>query len=424
MTPTEFAIHNRHKLTEKLEEASIAVVNSNDIMPTNADGSMPYRANNDLYWLSAIQQEDCSLMLFPDHPEPALREVLFIKLADQKFVKWHGRRLSKEEAASISGIQTVKWSTEFHSVFSAAANYARNIYLNTIEHPRSGNEVQTRDHRFIHWCLDRFPLHRYKRLAPVLGELRKVKSEFEIEQLQKACDITEKGFRRVLKFVRHGVKEKQVEAEMIHEYLQHGGDWSGYEPIVASGENSCILHYISNHNICREGDILLIDAAASYGLFNADLTRTIPVSGKYSERQKQVYNAVLHVHKSIKQYAKAGTRLTEIQEFCNELLIEQLLNLRLMNGPELKKNGRAYYLEKYCYHDFGHFLGLDVHDVGNKYEVLPVNAVFTVEPGIYIQEENIGVRIENNVLTTATGIIDLMANVPIEVNEIEDIMHG
>lgn len=424
MNTTEFATLNRRNLIDKLEKGAIAIVNSNDTMPTNSDGVMPYRANNDLYWLTGISQEDCSLMLFPDHPDTALREVMFIKYVDQHFVKWHGRRLSIEEARNISGIPTVKWESEFMNVFSSSANYAQHIYLNTIEHPRSSNMVQTRDHRFIAWCKRRFPLHAYHRLAPILGELRKVKSQFEIEHLQKACDITEKGFRRVLKFVKPGVREKQIAAEMIHEYMQHDGDWSGYEPIVASGANTCILHYISNHNICREGELLLIDAAASYGLFNADLTRTIPVSGRYSERQKEVYNSVLKVHKAIKSFAKAGITLIDIQEYCNELLAEQLLKLKLMTADELRKNGRAFYMEKYCYHDFGHLLGLDVHDVGHKYEKLPLNAVFTVEPGIYIQEENIGIRIENNVYTTATGTIDLMANIPIEAGEIEDIMNS
>jgi Xaa-Pro aminopeptidase len=424
MNTTEFATLNRHNLVAKLEPGSMAVVNSNDIMPTNSDGEMPYRANNDMYWLTGISQEDCCLMLFPDHPDANLREVLFVKHVDQGFVKWHGKRLSIDEACNISGIRNVKWETEFINIFSSSANYARHMYLNTIEHPRSSNMVQTRDHRFIAWCKKRFPLHNYQRLAPVLGELRKTKSGFEIAQLQKACDITEKGFRRVLKFVKPGAREKHIEAEMIHEYMQHGGDWSGYEPIVASGANTCILHYITNHNICQEGELLLIDAAASHGLFNADLTRTIPVSGTYNKRQKEVYNAVLKVHKAVKSFAKAGLTLIDIQNHCNELLTEQLLNLKLMTPDELKKNGRAFYLEKYCYHDFGHLLGLDVHDVGHKYEKLTVNSVFTVEPGIYIQEENIGIRIENNVLATATGTIDLMANIPIEVEEIEDIMNG
>lgn len=423
MTEKEFVTCNRQKLAAKLIPGSIAVLHANDMMPTNADGTMKYKPNNDVYWLSGIRQEETVLMLFPSHPDPNLREVLFIKKVGEDFVKWHGKRLSLEEAGEISGINTVKWSTEFTNIFSGSANYADHICLNAIEHSRTENEVQTRDDRFRLWCMEHYPLHHYGRLAPVLAELRKVKSEFELKRLQTACDITEKGFRRMLKFVKPGTKERLIEAELIHEYIQHDGDWSDYQPIVASGANTCILHYITNREICRDGDLLLVDAAASYELYNADLTRTIPVNGRYTTRQKQVYNAVLNVHKAMKDFAKAGTTFQQLQAYSSDLLIEQLASLGLFTSSDLGKHGKAFYLDRYCYHGFSHLLGLDVHDVGHFYQPLPENTVITIEPGIYIKEENIGVRIENNVVVKAGGTFDLMRNTPIEAEEIEELMH-
>ncbi|MBD0331945.1 MAG: aminopeptidase P N-terminal domain-containing protein [Chitinophagaceae bacterium] len=424
MDQTTFAINNRKKLTEKVDKGSIIIINANEVMPSNADGTLPYKLNTDLYWLTVIQQEETTLLLFPDHPDPRLREILFILPVDEHFVKWWGRRLTKEEASNVSGIANVQWNTELSKYLAANACYAKNFYLNTIEHPRSRNKVQTRDLRFIEWCKRRFPLHNYLRIQPILAELRKVKSDYEIEMFRKACAITEQGFRRVLKFVKPGVKEKKIAAEMFYEYVQHDGDWADYEPIVASGANSCILHYQSNENYCKDGDVLLIDAAASYKHFNADLTRTIPVSGRFTDRQKQIYNAVLKVHKALKSFAKAGLHLTEIEAYSDELVIEQLIELGLCTLAEVKEKGKVYFKDKYNYHPFGHLLGLDVHDVGNKYEKLPVNALITVEPGIYIQEEGIGVRIENNVLIKENGTEDLMKTIPIEADEIEDIMNS
>lgn len=423
MNVTDY-VQNRQGLAACLLPASVAVIHSNDIMPTNNNGSMHFRQNNDLYWLTGILQEETTLVLFPGHPDSRFREMLFLKKVDEHFVKWNGRRLTMEQAAEISGIGQVYWQEEFEQVFYAAAVYAENIYLNAIEHPRATNEVQTRDDRFAIWCMQKFRLHNYRRLAPLFGKLRLVKSPAEMSLMQKACDITEQGFRRVLKFVKPGVAEMQVVAEMIHEYMQHGGHWADYQPIVASGADSCILHYISNHKVCSAGDLLLIDAAASYRLYNADLTRAIPVSGRYTARQKEVYNAVLYVHKAMKDYIKAGLHLRDIDDYANELLIEQLCNLRLCTTSDVQKMGKAHFLDKYCYHSFSHFLGLSVHDAGNKYGPLPESAVITVEPGIYIAAEGIGVRIENNIQVLKEGIHDLMANMPTETEEIEDIMNG
>ena len=413
---------NRQQLTQRLAPGSVAIIHANDIMPSNADGTLRFRQNNDLYWLSGILQEETVLLLFPDHPDENCREILFVKQVDEAFVKWHGRRHSLEEARAISGIQRVEWLDNFRQLFYEAAVTADIIYLNAIEHARATNKVETRDDRFARWCLEKFRLHTYKRLAPLLANLRMVKSEAELELIREACAISGHGFRRLLHFIKPGIAEKLAEAELIHEYMQHGGEWAGYDPIIASGADSCILHYISNSKPCGDNELVLIDAAASYRLYNADLTRTIPVNGRFSVRQRQVYDAVLRVHKQLKQYIKAGLYLKDIEAHSQELLIGELMGLGLFSAADLKKQGKTYWLNQYCYHGFGHPLGLDVHDVVNKYEPIPANAVLTVEPGIYIREENTGIRLENNVQVTQTGTIDLMADIPLEAREIESIM--
>jgi len=423
MNATSFTA-NRARLFAALLPGSIAVINANDIMPSNGDGTVTFRQNSDLYWLTGILQEETALVLFPDHPEPACREMLFVKHADPDFVRWNGHRLSLEEAAATSGVRNVYWSHELWSRFYQAAVYAEHIYLNSIEHPRSVNEVPTRDDRFVSWCQGKFRLHDYKRLAPILGRLRLVKSEEELTLMREACRISGLGFRRLLRFVRPGVREKQIAAELIHEYMQHDGDWAGYDPIIASGADSCILHYTSNHKVCGEGALLLIDAAASYRGYNADLTRTIPVNGRYTDRQRQVYAAVRTVQRELMKFARAGRLMREINDYCRGLLLEQLRKLGLCSDAAVQEHGAAYWLDRYCYHDFGHFLGLDIHDTGNKYEPLPENAVITIEPGIYIREEGIGVRIENNVQVVRDGTLDLMEDIPVEAEEIEALMNG
>ncbi len=421
MNATDYA-RNRERLAGRLAAGSVAVIHANDIMPSNADGTLRFRQNNDLYWLSGILQDETALVLFPDHPDESCREILFIKQVNEDFVKWHGRRHSLEEARLISGVTRVAWFSNFEQVFYELAIMATHIYLNAIEHPRAVNTVETRDDRFTHWCRKRFPLHTYKRLAPELATLRMVKSEAELDLIRKACAISGAGFRRLLKFIKPGAAEQLAVAELIHEYMQHGGTWADYEPIVASGADSCILHYTTNHKHCTAGDIVLVDAAASFRLYNADLTRVIPVNGRFSARQLQVYNAVWRVHRQLKDFIRAGRYLGDIEMYKRELLIEELLGLELFTPADLAQRGATYYLDQYCYHGFGHLLGLDVHDVGSRYEPLPENAVLTVEPGIYIREENIGIRLENNLQVTATGTIDLMADIPIDPSEIEDLM--
>lgn len=420
MKPTE----NRKKAQALIDPGSALLITANDTLPSNADGVVGFRQNNDLYWLTGINQEDCAVFLFPNHPNPSLREVLFTKHVDPDFVKWHGPRLTKDEARALSGINTVLWQHELPDFIRANAYLIENFLLQSTEHPRSENRVQTANDRLIATLKAQYPLHGFKRATPLLSQLRCIKSEAEIDRLREACRISGEGFKRLLKFIKPGVHQKHVEAELIHEYLQHGAAWSGYSPIVASGADTCILHYISNHKTCRDGELLLVDAAASFGLYNADLTRTIPVNGRFSERQRAVYNAVLRVHKALAGYVKPGLFFKEVQEHCNNLLAEEYLTLGLCTASQLKEKGRDAYIQLYGYHGFGHYLGLDVHDVGNIWEPIPENAVITIEPGIYIATESLGIRIENNYVVRSGGCENLMAGTPMEPEEIEQLMNS
>lgn len=422
MKTEEYTIRRKH-LSALLAPRMMALINSNDRMPTNADGTMPFRQNTDLLWLCGINQEESALLLFPSHPNEAMREILFIRQPQELYLKWHGHSLTADQAAEMSGIKTVKWIHELDAVVHSLMPQCLGIYLNGIEHPRSVNEVETRDQRLTKKLLGKYPLIRTDRLAPLLGILRNSKSPAEIAALKEACRISELGFRRVLRFVKPGRPAKHIEAELIHEYMQHGGNWAGYEPIIASGANTCILHYISNDNMCRAGDLLLLDAAASFQHYNADLTRVIPVSGRYSPRQRQVYKAVLHIQKLLKQFIKAGVLMSDIEGYKNELVISALCELGLCTAAGLNEKGEAYFINRYSYHGFGHFLGLDVHDTGDNYAKLPEHCVLTVEPGIYIWEESTGIRLENNVEVLADGINDLTGHIPVEPEEIEELMN-
>jgi Xaa-Pro aminopeptidase len=304
--PSSFFTENRKRLSALLTEGSVAILNSNDLLPTNADGTFRFKQNNDLYYLTGITQENTMLMLFPSHPDPYYREIIFVEEPNELRTKWDGRRLGKDEVSAVSGIPHVRYEHEFEKVFNSCVYAAAYIYLNATEHSRASLKIQTRDNRFAQWCKAHYTLHHYKRLAPLMMQLRTIKHPVEIGLLKEAAAITEKGFRRVLKFLRPGVTQKQVEAEMIHEYLFNGAEWADYTPIVSSGSDTCILHCSSNENICKDGELALIDAAASWRAYNSDLTRTIPVNGKYTVRQKEVYNAVLRVHKSMRQEMLAG----------------------------------------------------------------------------------------------------------------------
>ncbi|WP_160718128.1 aminopeptidase P family protein [Chitinophaga solisilvae] len=417
-----FSLH-RHQLASQLPAGAAAILTGNDVMPTNADGTMKYCPNANLYYLTGIYEDDAMLVLCPHHPIAALREVLFIKRTDETFVKWLGRRIDKETASRVSGIRTVYFTDEYWSAMKRILPLSDSIYLYSNEHMRSENETQTREDRLLLECKRLYPLHRYERLYPLLARQRTAKSPEEIEHLRKAAGITEAGFRRVLRYMQPGKTGIQVAAEMIHEYMQYNSTWSGYEPIVAYGADTCILHYRANESTGKDGDLALIDAAASWNLYNADATRTIPVSGRFTKRQREHYDAVLRVHKQVRQLVRAGVILTDIWQASNNLLLEELVNLGLCTTADIRANGATHYLNKYCYHNVAHFLGLDVHDIGYHHEPLPAGAVITNEPGIYNEAEGIGIRIENNLVVRENGYEDLMEGMPVEAEEIEELMN-
>ncbi|MDF9795286.1 Xaa-Pro aminopeptidase [Catalinimonas alkaloidigena] len=421
---TSLFVENRKRLYSELHSCSLLVLNSNDIMPTNADGSMRFIQNSDLFYLTGIDQEESILLMFPDFPNEDFREILFLRETNEEIAIWEGHKYTKEEAREVSGIQTVLWLSQFERIFSMLMAEANHVYLNANEHIRADVKVETRDARFIKWCQQQYPLHRYERLAPHLYHLRAVKSEEEVKVMQEACNITEKGFRRVLQFVKPGVMEYEIEAEYLHEFVRNRSRGFAYEPIVASGKNACVLHYIANSEMCKEGDLLLMDVGAEYGNYNADMTRTIPVSGKFTDRQKQVYNAVLKVQREAMKMLRPGNVVKDYQKEVEKIMESELIGLGLLDKHDVKnQNPKQPLLKKYFMHGTSHHLGLDVHDVGNVYRIFEPGMVFTVEPGIYIREEDIGIRLENNVVIREDGIHDLMANIPIEAEEIEALMN-
>lgn len=421
----EFYIKNREKLRKELKPNSIVVLNSNDIMPTNADGTMNFRQNNDLLYLSGIDQEESILVLYPDFHHKKHREILFLKETNEHIAIWEGHKFTKEEAKELSGVENVYWLSSFKQIFNTLMAEAEHIYLNTNEHIRAVVEVETRDARFVKWCKEHYPLHKYERLAPEMHKLRAIKSHEEIEALQHACDITAAAFDRILKFVKPGVMEYEIEAEYIHEFVRNRSRGFGYTPIIASGRNACVLHYIANNAKCHDGDVLLMDVGAEYANYSADLSRSIPVNGKFSKRQKDVYNAVLRVQRESMKMLRPGNVIPEYHEEVGKIMESELLGLGLIDTTDIKnqsKENPAY--KKYFMHGTSHHLGLDVHDVGNVYRKMEPGMVFTVEPGIYILEENLGIRLENDVVITADGINDLMEKIPIEAEEIEDRMNS
>ncbi|MCW5909456.1 MAG: aminopeptidase P N-terminal domain-containing protein [Cyclobacteriaceae bacterium] len=423
----EFFISNRRRLVSKLKPGSIAVLNSNDIMPSNADGTLGYIQNSDLYYLTGIHQEESMLVLCPGFPDKKYREVLFLREPNELLEKWEGHKLTKKEAADISGIETVVWISGFEKLFHHMLTMGgvEQVYLNTNEHYRSDVVVQSRDARFIDWCKKAYPLHEYKRIAPLMGELRRVKQPREVELMQKACDITECGFRRVLEYVRPGVMEYEIEAEFIHEFKRLGSKGFAYTPIIASGANNVILHYVENSRQCHAGDLILLDVAAEYANYNADMTRTIPVSGRFTPRQKEVYNAVLRIKRQAMKLLRPGVVYFEYQNEIEKLMEAELLKLKLINKTDIKnQSAESPAFRRYFYHGTSHMLGLDVHDVGNMHAKVAVGSVWTIEPGIYIKEEGFGIRLENNVVIGKAKSFDLMSNIPIEADEIEEIMNS
>lgn len=418
-------IENRRRLADRLPSNSIAVVNSNDVMPTNADGVHPFVQQTDLFYLSGIDQEESTLILFPNAREEKHREVLFLRATSEQIALWEGRRCTLEEAAALSGLKTALWNTEFESVFRSLALQADRIFLNSNEHPRAAALVETRDARFGKWCRAAFPLHRFDRLAPIMHQLRAVKSPVEVELIRQAVDITGQAFRRLLGFIRPGVWEYEIEAEVWHEFLRRRSRGPAFQTIVASGADACTLHYVDNDKPCREGDLVLIDFGAEYAHYAGDLTRTVPVNGRFSPRQRAVYEAVLRIQKAAIQMLRPGNTLEAANEAVGRIVEAELIGLGLLDPTAVQGQPKDQPLyKKYFPHGLSHHLGLDVHDYGDRFRPFQAGMVLTCEPGIYIREEGLGVRIENDILITDQGPVDLSADVPREPEEIESLMLG
>ncbi len=414
---------NRKRLIDLMVPKALAAVNANDVLPTNADGTLLIHPNSDLFFLSGIEQEESILLLFPDASEAKNREILFLRQPNEHLQIWEGYKHSREDARKISGIKNVQWLSEFPVIFRSLMCEAESIYINSNEYKRANVEMETRDVRFIRQCQSDFPLHQYRRLAPLLHELRVVKTDLEIELLKEAVSITARGFRRTLRFVKPGVMEYEVEAELAREFIKRRGKFA-YTPIVASGKNNCVLHYLQNDQVCKKGQLLLMDVASSYANYNADLTRTIPVSGKFSRRQKKVYNAVLRVLRQSIGGATVGKLHKDWTRESQMHMNEELLKLGLLKKSQIKKQDPDNpACRKYFMHGLGHPLGLDVHDVGDNNQPFAAGTVLTVEPGIYLPDEGFGVRLEDDIVVTENGPVNLMAKVPIEAGEIEEIMN-
>ena len=418
-------IKNRKLFSAKLKQNTLAIFNANDIMPTNADGTMPFRQNNDLFWLCGVDQEESVLVIFPNHSDNNMREILFLKETNKEIAIWEGAKLTKEEAYSTSGIQTVFWLSELESKLAELIAKADGIYLNKNIHSRSSSEVQTRDDRFRIMIKEKFSAKNIIETAPIMHELRYIKSEIEIALMQTACNITEKGVRRILPFIKAGVMEYEIEAKLMHEFLINRSTGFAYQPIIASGIDSCVLHYIDNNKPCKDGDILLMDFGAEYANYASDLTRTIPVNGRFSERQKAVYHSVLHVMKEATKMLVPGTNFKDYNKEVGRIMEVELIKLGLLDKHDVRKQDPKNPLfRKYYMHGTSHSIGLDVHDVGSFETPMQEGMVFTCEPGIYILEEALGIRLENDILITADAPNDLMKNIPIEVDEIEDLMNA
>lgn len=417
-------IDNRRRFAVNLKPASIAVLNSNDVMPTSADGARAFIQHTDFFYLSGVDQEESILVIFPDAGDVKYREILFIKETNEKMVIWEGPKHSKEDATTISGIKTIFWTWEFENIFRSLVFEAERIYLNTNEHLRADVTVETRDDRFINWCKRAYPLHKYERLAPIMHDMRAVKSHPEIDLIKQACNITEKAFRGLLDLIRPDLWEFEIEAQIYHEFLSRRSRGPAYSPIIASGPNACILHYVQNSRQCKDGDLLLMDFGAEYANYASDMTRTVPVNGRFTPRQKAVYNAVFRVQKSAIQMLRPGNTFEAYNKEVGHLMESELINLKLLDAHDVKNQDPANPLyKKYFMHGASHYLGLDVHDLGNKYRKFEEGMVFTCEPGIYIKEEEIGIRLENDILIAEKEPVDLMKSIPIEAEEIEDLMN-
>ncbi|NJX15302.1 aminopeptidase P family protein [Tamlana crocina] len=419
-------IKNREKFAKLMKSKSLAVFNSNDIYPISADSTMPFQQHRDIFYLSGVDQEESVLVIFPDCPKEKHREILFLKETNEHIAIWEGEKLTKEKALKTSGIKTVYWLQDMEKILFEIMTQCDTVYINTNEHYRANVEVETREDRFTKWLKEKYPAHSVAKSNPILQKLRSVKEDIEIELIQTACNITEKAFRRVLGFVKPGVWEYEIEAELMHEFLRNRSKGFAYTPIIASSNNANVLHYIENNQQCQEGDLILFDTAAEYANYSSDLSRTIPVSGRYSKRQKEVYNAVLKVKNEATKMLVPGTVLTEYHVEVGKLMTSELLSLGLLDKADVQNENPdwpAY--KKYFMHGTSHHIGLDTHDYGIITDPIEPNMVFTVEPGIYIPDEGFGIRLEDDVVVQKTGEpVNLMQNIPIEAEEIEELMNA
>lgn len=419
----ELFIDNRRRFRELLPPQSLAIFNANDILPTNADGTLALKQNTDLFYLSGVDQEESILVICPDAALPKHREILFLKETSEHILVWEGYKLTKEDARAVSGVPTIMWLDQFPAVLAALMNEAEYVYLTSNEHIRAVVEVETRDARFIKDLQRRYPLHQYRRAARLLHQLRAIKSPEEIRLMRRACEVTGNAFRRLLGFVKPGAWEYEIEAEILHEFVKSGSRGPAYTSIIGSGESATILHYISNDRQCQDGDVLLLDFGAEYANYAADLSRSIPVNGTFTPRQRQVYEAVLRVFKFAKTQLVVGNEIEAYHKAVGATMGQELIKLDLLNASDVKnQDPDAPLYKQYFPHGTSHYLGLDVHDVGYKYRKFEAGMVYTNEPGIYIREEKLGIRLENDILLTPTGNEDLMANIPLELADIERLM--
>ncbi len=418
-------INNRSRFVKYLKPKSLAVFNSNDIFNTGADSTLPFKQHRDIFHLSGVDQEESILVIFPDCSNKLHREILFLKETNDHIAVWEGEKLTKKKATKLSGIKTVYWLNQFETIFRQLVIESENVYLNSNEHLRNNSEMETREDRFIKKFKSDFPNHFISRSAPIMHQIRSVKDPIEIQLMQKACDITEKGFRRILGFIKNGIMEYEIEAELIHEFLRNRSNGFAYTPIIASGRSACVLHYIENNKSCNDKEVILMDFGAEYANYSSDLTRCVPVNGKFTKRQKEVYDAVLKVKKEATKLLKPGLLLNHYHQMVGEIMEKELVDLGLISKNDiLNQDPKWPAYKKYFMHGTSHYIGLDTHDLGSWREPIKENMVFTVEPGIYIPEEGLGIRLEDDVVIQKKGEpLNLMKNIPIESEEIEELMN-
>ena len=421
---SQLFINNRARFISKTKENSLAIFNSNDIYNTGADSTLPFTQHRDIFHLSGVDQEESILVIFPDCKNELHREILFLKETNEHIAVWEGEKLTKKRATEVSGIKTIYWLDQFESIFRQLVIESECVYLNSNEHLRTANSMETREDRFVKKFLSDFPIHSTLRVAPIMHQIRSIKDSIEIEIMKQACHITEKGFRRILNFIKPGVMEFGIEAELMHEFLSNRSKGFSYTPIIASGKSACVLHYIENNKSCKDGDVILMDFGAEYANYSSDLTRCVPVNGKFTKRQKEVYNSVLNVKKEATKLLTPGVLLNEYHKQVGKLMEEELLKLKLISSQDIKNQDSKWpAYKKYFMHGTSHYLGLDVHDYG-LWDGTPIaeGMVFTCEPGIYIPEEGIGIRIEDDIVITAEGHINLTKDIPKEIVDIEAAM--